>query len=64
MTLELPIIPKPGEVFLAVNLSAVGNMTVAETLKLLAEMGYNPRKRSAIYHMVTCRSMPECSTSR
>lgn len=45
MSLELPIIPKPGEVFLAVNLSAVENMTVAETLKLLAEMDYNPQLR-------------------
>jgi hypothetical protein len=45
MSLELPIIPKPGEVFLAVNLSAVENMTVAETLKLLEEMGYTPQLR-------------------
>lgn len=43
MSLELPIIPKPGEVFLAVNLSAVQNMTVAETLKLLTEMNYTPQ---------------------
>lgn len=45
MSLELPIIPKPGEVFLAVNLSAVENNTVAETLKLLGEMGYTPQLR-------------------
>lgn len=45
MTLELPVIPKSGEVFLAVNLSAVENYTVAETLKLLEDMGYNPQLR-------------------
>lgn len=45
MSLELPVIPKPGEVFLAVNLSAVKNRTVSETLKLLEEMGYNPQLR-------------------
>ncbi len=45
MILELPVIPKPGEVFLAVNLSAVKNRTVAETLKLLEEMGYIPLLR-------------------
>ena len=43
--LELPIIPKVGEVFLAVELTAVQNMTVAETLKLLEGMGYNPTLR-------------------
>ena len=43
--LELPIIPKVGEVFLAVELTAVQNMTVAETLKLLESMGYNPTLR-------------------
>jgi hypothetical protein len=45
MTLELPVIPKPGEVFLAVELTAVQNMTVAQTLKLLEDMGYNPSLR-------------------
>ena len=35
MTLDLPVIPKLGEVFLAINLSAVENMTVLETLKLI-----------------------------
>ncbi|MCC5622861.1 acyl carrier protein [Nostoc sp. CHAB 5715] len=45
MTLELPVIPKPGEVFLAVELTAVENMNVAETLKLLEDMGYNPTLR-------------------
>ena len=45
MSLELPIIPKSGEVFLAVNLSAVENMTVAETLNLLSEIGYTPQLR-------------------
>lgn len=45
MSLELPVIPKPGEVFLAINLSAVENMTVAETLNLLEQMGYNPQLR-------------------
>ena len=43
--LELPIIPKVGEVFLAVELTAVQNMTVAETLKSLEDMGYNPTLR-------------------
>lgn len=43
--LELPIIPKIGEVFLAVELTAVQNMTVAETLKSLEDMGYNPTLR-------------------
>jgi hypothetical protein len=42
MMLELPVIPKLGEVFLAVELTAVENMTVAETLKLLEDMGYTP----------------------
>ncbi|HAA27025.1 MAG TPA: acyl carrier protein [Cyanobacteria bacterium UBA8553] len=45
MNLELPVIPKPGEVFLAVNLTAVQNRSVAETLKLLEEMGYTPQLR-------------------
>ncbi|MEH1926203.1 MAG: acyl carrier protein [Nostoc sp.] len=45
MTLELPVIPKPGEVFLAVELTAVENMTVVQTLKLLEDMGYNPTLR-------------------
>ena len=45
MNLELPIIPKSGEVFLAVNLSAVENPPVAETLKLLEDMGYTPQLR-------------------
>ncbi|KYC36850.1 hypothetical protein WA1_45145 [Scytonema hofmannii PCC 7110] len=45
MSLELPVIPKPGEVFLAINLSAVENMTVAETLNLLEQMGYSPQLR-------------------
>jgi hypothetical protein len=45
MNLELPVIPKSGEVFLAVNLSAVENHTVAETLKLLEDMGYTPQLR-------------------
>ncbi len=45
MNLELPVIPKSGEVFLAVNLSAVENHTVAETLKLLDDMGYTPQLR-------------------
>lgn len=45
MTLELPVIPKLGEVFLAVELTAVQNMTVAQTLKLLEDMGYNPSLR-------------------
>ncbi|WP_127082688.1 acyl carrier protein [Dulcicalothrix desertica] len=45
MMLELPIIPKVGEVFLAVELSAIQNMTVAETLNRLENMGYNPTLR-------------------
>lgn len=45
MMLELPVIPKPGEVFLAVDLTAVKNMTVAETLKVLEAMGYKPTLR-------------------
>ncbi|GAA6621347.1 acyl carrier protein [Scytonema sp. NUACC26] len=45
MSLELPIIPKSGEVFLAINLSAVENLTVAETLNLLEQMGYRPQLR-------------------
>ena len=45
MSTELPIIPKPGEVFLAVNLSAVEDRTVAETLQLLEKMGYTPQLR-------------------
>ncbi|KYC36877.1 hypothetical protein WA1_45285 [Scytonema hofmannii PCC 7110] len=45
MSLELPVIPKPGEVFLAINLSVVENMTVAETLNLLEQMGYSPQLR-------------------
>ncbi|MBD2772806.1 acyl carrier protein [Iningainema tapete] len=45
MTLELPVIPKLGEVFLAVDLTAVRNMTLAETLKVLENMGYNPTLR-------------------
>jgi hypothetical protein len=45
MMLELPVIPKLGEVFLAVELNAVQNMSVAETLKLLDDMGYNPTLR-------------------
>jgi hypothetical protein len=45
MSLELPVIPKPGEVFLAVNLSELENITVAETLKLLEAMGYTPQLR-------------------
>lgn len=45
MTLELPLIPKPGEVFLAVELTAVQNMTVAEALSLLEDMGYQPTLR-------------------
>ncbi len=45
MNLELPVIPKPGEVFLAVNLTVVQNRSVAETLKLLEEMGYTPQLR-------------------
>lgn len=45
MSLDLPVIPKPGEVFLAVNLSAVENMTVPETLKLLEGIGYTPQLR-------------------
>jgi hypothetical protein len=45
MNLELPVIPKSGEVILAINLSAVENHTVAETLKLLEEMGYTPQLR-------------------
>jgi hypothetical protein len=45
MSFELPTIPKPGEVFLAVNLTAVENMTVAETLQLLESMGYSPQLR-------------------
>lgn len=45
MMLELPVIPKLGEVFLAVELTAVENMTVAQTLKLLEGMGYNPTLR-------------------
>lgn len=45
MILELPVIPKVGEVFLAIELNAIQNMTVAETLKLLENMGYNPTLR-------------------
>ena len=45
MNLELPVIPKSGEVFLAVNLSAVKNPSVPETLKLLEDMGYTPQLR-------------------
>jgi hypothetical protein len=45
MNLELPVIPKSGEVFLAVNLSAVKNHNVAETLKLLEDRGYTPQLR-------------------
>lgn len=45
MSLELPVIPQSGEVFLAVDLTAVTNMTCAETLKLLQDMGYNPTLR-------------------
>jgi hypothetical protein len=45
MSLELPVIPQPGEVFLAVELTAVTNMTVTETLNLLQNMGYNPTLR-------------------
>lgn len=45
MTYEMPIVPKPGEVFLYVCLSEVKNMTVAETLTLLQEMGYSPELR-------------------
>jgi hypothetical protein len=45
VSLDLPIIPKPGEVFLAIDLSAVENMTVAKTLNLLVQMGYSPQLR-------------------
>ena len=45
MSLDLPVIPKPGEVFLAINLSAVENMTVPEILKLLEGIGYTPQLR-------------------
>jgi hypothetical protein len=43
--LEMPIIPKPGEVFLYVSLSEVKNMTVTETIAMLEEMGYSPELR-------------------
>jgi len=45
MTLELPVIPRPGEVILAIELNTVQNMTVAQTLKLLEGMGYQPTLR-------------------
>jgi len=45
MTLELPVIPRPGEVILAIELNTVQNMTVAQTLKLLEELGYKPSLR-------------------
>jgi hypothetical protein len=45
MNLELPVIPRVGEVFLAINLSAVEKPTVAETLQILEKMGYNPQLR-------------------
>jgi len=45
MTLELPVIPRPGEVILAIELNAVQNMTVAQTLKLLEGIGYKPTLR-------------------
>ncbi|MBW4508406.1 MAG: acyl carrier protein [Scytonematopsis contorta HA4267-MV1] len=45
MSLELPTIPQAGEVFLAIDLTAVTNMTVTETLNLLQNMGYSPTLR-------------------
>jgi hypothetical protein len=45
MSLELPTIPQAGEVFLAIDLTTVTNMTVIETLNLLHNMGYNPTLR-------------------
>ncbi|NJL42042.1 MAG: acyl carrier protein [Leptolyngbyaceae cyanobacterium RM2_2_4] len=43
--LDLPIVPKPGEVFLYVCLSEIQNMTVTEALSLFEKMGYAPELR-------------------
>jgi len=43
---EMPSVPpKPGEVWLSVELTALGEMPIAEALRILQEMGYEPSLR-------------------
>lgn len=45
MSLELPLVPKVGEVFLAVELTALKTMSIAEALQVLQDNGYEPQLR-------------------
>lgn len=42
---ELPLPPQPGEVLLYVELTQVQNMTIAQCLTMLQEIGYRPELR-------------------
>jgi ribosomal protein S10 len=44
-TLQMQVTPRPGEALLYVELTAVQNRSVDETLQLLIEMGYSPQLR-------------------